>query len=456
MRAVSVLMRSETGRILLLSSALISLFACGSRSALLGGDESGGVVDSAPSNPVNPPFVRSFDGAHDVEPTAVATDQHGNIYLAGTYNGRGEKVTLAGTEVDGHSNQDIFVAKLDLKGKMVWLTTARGHISGVVRGIEVDSTGRSYVTGNYSGELTLGVTTLAWSHDQNFLASLDASGGWDWAYKNPFTWGGQMFVGPGGELHLGGYTSSQNTEFNGYPVPGNTIILAKIDAQGSTKWLTDLGRTFYAGQSLPESSTARGYFIGIDADGTSYVMGEPQPSGQGVSVVASVDPYGVLVETVPIGQATAVATDSDGNLFTFNTPSYSLTKHRTLTKIDSQGRWLWEQSFGPLENILSVQVLPGIGGEVYLVGYFLGDVVFGDTSLATQGLKDVYVVKIGPSGSIKWVRSGGGTKQDMSHDATVDQSGRLIIVGVHRGGRFAETDLPGSEHLSGFIWALEP
>ena len=86
-------------------------------------------------------------------PKQVVTDDGGNIYLTGRYSG---PITLDGHTLPETSGQDIFLAKFSPQGKALWL---RGfEVSGSKdwgHGLAVDAFGNVILTGTIGGTLTI-------------------------------------------------------------------------------------------------------------------------------------------------------------------------------------------------------------------------------------------------------------------------------------------------------------
>ncbi|MGH7788801.1 MAG: hypothetical protein ACRERC_18160 [Candidatus Binatia bacterium] len=77
---------------------------------------------------------------------AVATDKVGNTYVAGTF----ESVLVAnGHTVTSNGQRDVFVAKLDALGGVLWIASAGSDLDDEVGGIGVDPGGNVYLAGTF-------------------------------------------------------------------------------------------------------------------------------------------------------------------------------------------------------------------------------------------------------------------------------------------------------------------
>ena len=136
---------------------------------------------------------------------AIAVDERGNVYMAGWSE------TTWGSPVNPHAGgQDVFVAKLDSKGVLLWHTFLGSSRWDEAKSIAVDGNGNVYVVG--TSKKTWG--TPVHSHTGNtqdaFVAKLNSKGERMW----------HTFLGAGddrgkaitldmsGNLYVGGWGSA--------------------------------------------------------------------------------------------------------------------------------------------------------------------------------------------------------------------------------------------------------
>jgi hypothetical protein len=126
----------------------------------------------------------------------IATDDSGNIYVAGY-----SEISW-GTPVNAHSGIfDAFVAKLDSDGNLVWNTFHGGNASDYGRGIAIDDSKNIYVTGDSGNTWGSPVNGFNGVYDV-FVAKLDNDGNLVW---NTFLGGTQNDYGIGCALDDSGY-----------------------------------------------------------------------------------------------------------------------------------------------------------------------------------------------------------------------------------------------------------
>jgi hypothetical protein len=113
---------------------------------------------------------------------AVAGDSSGNIYMTGKFGS--SSITFGSTILTNTSNlYDIFLVKYDATGAVVWAKSAGGESSDDVASLALDASGNPYITGCYlSSTLIFGTDTLMnLGGNDIFLAKYDVYGDVLWA-----------------------------------------------------------------------------------------------------------------------------------------------------------------------------------------------------------------------------------------------------------------------------------
>ncbi len=118
-------------------------------------------------------------GTNNDSGRAIAVDGSGNIFVTGYFMGEGMFGT---TNVSvGSTSWDIFVAKYDSAGGLLWVRQAGGTMSDCGKSIAVDQEGNVYVSGFFSRSATFGPFTVT-SPDPGtmFVAKYDRNGNVLW------------------------------------------------------------------------------------------------------------------------------------------------------------------------------------------------------------------------------------------------------------------------------------
>jgi len=118
---------------------------------------------------------------------SIKVDEFANSYIIGVFDdsatfgsGEGNQTTVFGVSTE------IFVAKYDPNGGLIWARSAGGTGIDAGYGIDIDGLGNSYITGRFENAATFGLgeanqTTLPGSGNEIFVAKYDPNGGLAWA-----------------------------------------------------------------------------------------------------------------------------------------------------------------------------------------------------------------------------------------------------------------------------------
>jgi hypothetical protein len=116
-------------------------------------------------------WVKSGGGSGADRANKVTTDASGNVYIAGYFN---NTATFAATpspiSLTSAGSADAFTAKYDVNGNILWAKRAggAGDESFLIQAIAADASGNVFITGAYSGTLTVAP-----------LAAITSAGGLD-------------------------------------------------------------------------------------------------------------------------------------------------------------------------------------------------------------------------------------------------------------------------------------
>ncbi|GAB3574457.1 T9SS type B sorting domain-containing protein [Hymenobacter daeguensis] len=134
----------------------------------------------------------------------------------------------------GVSLDDVFVARLDAAGAWQWARTAGGPGGAYCAGIAVDDHGGIYIAGSFRGATQFGATTLnsqngSLAFHDVYVAKLSAAGSWLWAVpaagaQDDISTG--FALGPYATPHIAGEYFSPSMTFGAITIPGETVFSA--------------------------------------------------------------------------------------------------------------------------------------------------------------------------------------------------------------------------------------
>ena len=209
----------------------------------------------------------------------VALDNFGGVYVAGFFSGT---MTVDGVTVTSAGLYDIFLAKYNSDGTLVWLKRAGGTGADVAHGIVVDSAGNIAIVGEFQNTASFDSNSIvALGLGDAVIAKYDSNGNNLWAHRG----GGTITYqtdranaiatdGANSFYVTGEFTGTATFDSLSVTSTGpnaSDIFVAKYDANGAIEWLHHAGGLH----------ADIGYAVGVDQAGNSYVSGFAD-SGLGV------------------------------------------------------------------------------------------------------------------------------------------------------------------------------
>ena len=98
--------------------------------------------------------------------------------------------------------------------------------------------------------------------------------------------------------------------------------------------------------------------------------------------------------------------------------------------LTAQYSWKWAgaESIGDIKS--AIAMASDHAGNIYITGNFADTCVFWGDTVVTQGQSDMFIISFDSTGNMRWLRSGGGPLQDIPWDICV--SGKyLYVTGIY-------------------------
>jgi hypothetical protein len=436
-------------------------------------------------------WTRTWGGTGWDSSGGMFRDSAGNIYVTGVF--MGNSTDLDGTfGTDFHTSRggyDAYLAKYDSSGNFLWAQSWGGELWDQGSKVAADTSGNVYVVGYFQGTADFnpgsGYEWLSTHGDLDvYISKFSSSGSWQWTR----TWGGpnwdkayNVAVGSDGGVYVTG-TFREEVDFD--PGPGvirydggvGRVFLSRFDSSGDLDWV----RVWEAleGHGVAVDSSANVYVTGIYAGTADF---DPGP---GVSYhtslytdcyLSKLDAYGGYHWSRVWGgwydhdNAQDLVIDHSGNIYVtghftgltdFDPGSGTdylestdsgygePTRDVFVTKYDTYGNYVWARAFGGRLEDRGYAIGVDSPGNVYVTGYFVGTADFdpsgGIAEHTSNGGQDMFLTKLGASGSYKWTVTLGGTLDEAGWGVAVDGSGRVYATGLFR----AVVDFDPSQALS--------
>jgi hypothetical protein len=351
-------------------------------------------------------------GAGADEATGVATLPDGSSVMVGKFVGPATFGTTTLTGGGGSTGWDAFIAKVTPTGSVAWATPgtagAPGQKAGA-RSVAALTDGSTIVVGEFTGQVTLGSTTLTSTGGWDaFVARVMPSGTVAWAIPGGSRTGddgayGVSALPTGGVVVTGLFTGTMTLGGWVLASAGNKDAwVAKVTAGGAVTWATSAG-----GEGVDW-----GMGISALADGSSVVTGffSSAPARFG---------------------STALETAGGNDIF--------------VARVTPMGRFAWAIRGGGSGTDRGQAVATQADGSATVTGYYSGsNAAIGSTPLPAAQGSNVLTARVQPGGTVAWATGSGiaGTNRGTGVASASDASSTVV-------GFFAQDIAFGTDALAG-------
>ena len=335
-------------------------------------------------------------------------DAKGKLEWQKTFGGEGsdeaksiQQTTDGGYIVAGYSSGDVYILKLDAKGKLEWQKTFGGEDSDEAKSIQQTTDG-GYIVAGYKGR-------------DVYILKLNSKGQLEWQK----TFGGK---------NDDGANSIQQSKDGGYIVTGWTssfgsgqkdVYILKLNAKGELEWQKTFG-----GKNDDEANS-----IQQTADGGYIVAGWTESFGFGGKdvYILKLDAKGQVEWQKTFDGwyddvAKSIQQTKDGGYIVAGwTSSFGSGGHDVyILKLNSKGEVEWQKTFGEEGDDEANSIQQTKDG---------GYIVAGWTESFGFGGKDVYILKLDAKGEVEWQKTFGGTHDDEANSIQQRKDGGYIVAG---------------------------
>lgn len=352
--------------------------------------------------PVRLDWARHLGGKLEENVRGLVTDAAGNVYITGGFRDTADFDPGPGTyNLVAQGSMDIFVAKLNAAGQLVWAIQVGSGATGT--SIEMGSTitldpfGHVLIGGSFADVADFdpgpGVFNLTSNGGQSdaFVLKLDTAGNFKWAVSigNTGADGTRGIVSDtAGNVYVTGRFDG-TVDFD--PGTPQFFLSAAVSTDAFVLKLDSAGKFVWATQYNTTGLSAEGLDILLDNEGHVYVGG---------------------------GGTIVPGTSSGGFIW----------------KLDNSGTPLWTYIINGIFNDHTQGIAFDPAGYVYAVGWFADVVDFdqgaGQALLTCVGVRDMYVLKVDTAGNFVWVKGVGAARTDEARGISLDSRGNVFVTGA--------------------------
>ncbi|MCB9196510.1 MAG: T9SS type A sorting domain-containing protein [Flavobacteriales bacterium] len=367
-------------------------------------------------------WVRPMGSTLDDKGYSVASDNQGNTYTTGEFQGTGHfnPPTGNGGNIASFGNKDGFFVKHDSNGDFVYALNFGGSGEDYGSKIVTDASGNFYITGRFSGTGVFmsnpnagfnSINLVANGTKDVFVVKYNTNGLLLWGKNfggNPTNGDndlpGDLDVDSQGNVYITGmFKGTIDLD----PGPGTVnatsdyygdTFLVKLDANGNYVW----GKAFGADTDYPYALTYDHW------DNTLFVAGSFTASG----------------DFDPSSSTTTLTSNGSHDIF--------------ISKFDNSGNFIWAKNIGGANDDKCKDILVSQQGQLVATGSFVGTVDFnpnaGTNNLTSNGNADAFFLKLATStGYYIWAKNVGSSSGEIGESVAVDSNNDLFFAGSFAG-----------------------
>ncbi len=321
---------------------------------------------------------------------SIAVDDAGNSYMTGNIAGMAE---FSGTNYTGKGIYDVFIAKYNSSGDVLWVKTAGGDGNDQGNIIKYLN-GYLYIAGSFDDTAFFESTALISKGDGDaFIAKYDNNGNLVWARSAGGS--GSDYISSldlddqGNILVAGQYENAMVFDTTHLSTTNlfSESFIAKYDNGGNLLWA----------KSTKGTSTNLLTGIANGHNGNIYVTGF---FGSNFKI--------------------------DNQSLNSSTPSYDIV----LAKLDQGGNALWMKRAGSIAEDAAEAVTADNNGNAIITGYFARTAYFDSNSVTYWDYNDVFVARYDGDGNNLWVHAGKGPRLDVGFAITTDNNNNIFLTGM--------------------------
>lgn len=365
-------------------------------------------------------WAKSFGGHEHDGLYDIATDSAGNCIIIGAF--ASNYISFGSTTLynTGGGKRNIFMAKLDSLGNMLWVKNYGGIGDDYGLMLATDKEANIFFGGSFDNNIVIGTQTLTSSFGSNcFLAKCDPNGNQTWAQTSGG--GSDIATDDNGCAYITGSFMGSTVNFGSITFNNTSIgvgssdaFIAKYDPDGAVIWaIATSGSYSEEIKTIKTDKAGNVYFTG-NSFGAVANFGIYNLATTGIinSFVGKLSPSGNItwlkqLKNPRVNYTYGLSTGEDGSLYlggTYDLPlafgtttiSGSGNINAYVAKYDTAGVFQWATGFSGNDVTQLIAVAANNNSEVYVFGKHncTPGLAFGSITLNAAGGNDVYLAKL--------------------------------------------------------------
>jgi hypothetical protein len=399
--------------------------------------------------------VENLPNGSTVNPKVIKTDSLLNIYIGGYFTGS----CIFGSNIKvSNGSSDAFIAKYNSNGNLEWIKTWGADSGERIYDLELNNLNEIVVLGTFSNTVNFDGNVLTSSGGSDiFLAKLNTNGIIIWIQKAGGIGtdvGTALSIDSKQNLIITGYYN-RTAFFGNYSITTNgnfsDIFIAKYDSSGNIKWLkTAGGVNFDLSFDSAISTNGNVYLIGYFSNSTTFdSFSKTSPGGDNLFVAKfdTLQKMFISLNTVNSGGSgqyvfgQSISIDKQGSIIVsgiFKGTAYfenQIISARStdlfILKFNNFDLFSWVRSIGISENESNSQMVTDSKNNILLTGGFNRFLSVDFTNKKSKGLSDGFIIKLDSLGDGEWINSGGSDLDDYCSALTIGPNSNIYLLGTY-------------------------
>lgn len=428
----------------------------------------------------------AFTGPGDEAVEAILWDKQGHLYLTGYFE---DSLYIGDTALLSRAKSDLFLAKMDTSGQVLWVLHGMGAHDDGGRVLELTNSGDILLAGTLSGAAQLGnIEIKSKGYQDGFTALISTEGKvnelqviegnqtesndelWDLSCDSN---GNHYIIGSFyNTLCVDGLDSIRATSGKQKHSQQRDLYVLKRNAEGKNLWIRQVAtqEDLYH-QAKIVHDRAGGCWLSTTAS-QDIVLGDQSASWpkqeQTNTVLAHINQKGQVVHLSADGgegadKAMGVCMGSKGNVLLtgFVSGACSFDGFEApiagnwdmfLTRYSSGGQLRGVKTFGGQSTDQGMALGVDSLREIYVAGVFKRSITAPNGEFESEGFWDVFLGKYSPDGKLIEVYTGGGPGEDMPRALAIGPGGQVAVAGFFQEqSQFGAVRLEGSAKKDAFV-----
>ncbi len=341
-------------------------------------------------------WLKSVGGSNSDKGLAIDVDSAGNFVITGFYLGTS---VFDGQQITSVGQRDLFIAKYNSAGTLLWVKSAGGAGNETGNSVTFDNAGNVIVTGEFSGTCSFGAVSLTSLNNSIdvFTVKYDSNGNELWAKK-----GSAKFTDRGTDVSV---DANNNIYVTG--MFSDTITF-------DNKYDNAIYNAMFL---IKYSSSGAEQWVRWLGSGSSVNMGGISIHNSDVNITGNF-----------VGTLYFLGTPNITTLFGNDPNSIFVCRY------DVNGNLIWSHADGSKNEVSAEAITTNANGEINITGNFkcrFTDFsnVYGDGIFCSIGYWDTYISAYDDFGNWIWARQSGGKLNDFANGITTLSNNKIVSTG---------------------------